>query len=466
MDKILNDIHNYICDYEMIQRDDRIVVGISGGADSVCLMLVLIQLTDKLGITKDDIIAVHINHMIRGDEADKDEQFVKEFADNHGIKIISYHKDINGYAKELGCTIEEAGRIFRYDCFNEVCNEYKCNKIAVAHNKNDLVETVIFNMIRGAGLRGMSGIKPVRDNIIRPLLNTERKYIEEYLGLMNQSYRDDSTNDMLDYDRNKIRHIILPAMEDINKGAIKHICQMAEDSKNTYSYIHDKALEKYEGYVEDDEFGRTATLDVNRIFKYNPVLQEHMIHEAICDVADVKKDITRKHVMAVVGLLYHDTGKVVELPYGIRARRSYDKIIISNKQISGTDYNIEISENGVYEIPKWGNIEIKFMDATPGIEVVKKIYTKMIDYDRIKDTLCLRTPEDGDYIVIDGKGKTKKLSRVFIDNKVDRELRGSWPVFACGHEIIWVIGLRYSEAYKIDESTKKLLYMECLGKGE
>ena len=466
MARIQDKVNNYILDNQMINTGDRIVLGISGGADSVCLLLLLLEMASRYGYENKDIYAVHINHMLRGKEADMDEEFVRRLCQEKGVNYICYREDIAQYAKKLGLSLEEAGRKFRYQCFNKVVAEKGCNKIAVAHNKNDMAETVIFNMLRGTGLKGMSGMQPVRGNIIRPILGITREEILEYLSSRNQSYRNDSTNDGLDYDRNKIRHIILPAMKDINKGAIEHICHMALEAGNSYSYIHDMAMEDYAGVSDEDSFGKTVSLKISEVFKYSPVLQEHLIHEAIGDVAGEKRDITRKHIMAVVGLLYQDTGKQVELPYGIRARRSYDNLIISNKTDSISDYCIDITGKGVYSVLDKGSMEIEIIDYNQDVEISKKIYTKMLDYDKIKDTLYLRTPEDGDYIIIDAKGSTKKLSRVFIDNKVDRAYRSSWPVVACGREIIWAVGLRFSEAYKVDENTKHILCMKYSGKGE
>ena len=466
MSKIIDKVNNFIVDNQMINAGDRIVLGLSGGADSVCLLILLLDLAGRLGYSSGDIFAVHINHMIRGQEADGDEEFAGRLCQDKQVNFIAFRKDITAYAKELGLSIEEAGRKYRYECFEKVASENGCTKMAVAHNRNDMAETVIFNMLRGTGLKGMSGMQPVRGNVIRPILNITRDEILEYLSTKNQNYRNDSTNDGVDYDRNKIRHIILPAMMDINKAAVDHICQMALEAGNSYSYIHHKALEDYSGVSEDDSFGKTVTLDVNELYKYNPVLQEHLIHEAIGDVAGEKKDITRKHIMAVVGLLYQETGKLVELPYGIRARRSYNDLIICNKTEITDDYRIKLEPDGEYEVPGKGRIEFKIIDYNQDIEISKKIYTKMLDYDKIKDTLYLRTPNDGDSIVIDAKGGTKKLSRVFIDNKVDCEVRGSWPVVACGHDIVWVVGLRFSEAYKVDENTKRILYMDYKGRGE
>ncbi len=466
MSKIIDKVNNFIVDNHMITTGDRIVLGLSGGADSVCLLLLLLDVASRYGYKSSDIFAVHINHMIRGQEADEDEEFARRLCEEKQVNFVAFRKDITQYARELGLSVEEAGRKFRYQCFNGVAKENGCTRVAVAHNKNDMAETVIFNMLRGTGLKGMSGMQPVRGNIIRPILGITRDEILEYLEEKQQNYRNDSTNAGLDYDRNKIRHIILPAMEDINKGAVGHICQMALEAGNSYSYIHNMAMEDYSGISSEDDFGKTVELDVNELYKYSPVLQEHLIHEAIGDVAGEKRDITRRHIVAVVGLLYQETGKQLELPYGIRARRSYDRLIITNKNQDALDYNIKIEPGKVYNIPGQGIIEFKIMEYSDDMEISKKIYTKMLDYDKIIGTLYLRTPEDGDYVVIDAKGSTKKLSRVFIDNKVDREKRGGWPVIASGKNIVWAVGLRFSEAFKVDKNTKRILYMDYKGKGE
>ncbi len=458
MDNFTNEIYNFIIENSMIESEDGVVVGVSGGADSVCLLLALCELKEKLNIRR--LVAVHINHMIRGEEACQDEEFVEELCKKYNIEFEAYHKDIPVYAAEKKLTIEEAGRIFRYECFEKSMKKYSCNKIAVAHNKNDLAETVIFNMLRGTGLKGMAGILPVRDHIIRPILGVSRASIENYLSERKQEFRTDSTNLGLDYTRNKIRHTIIPAMEEINSGAIKHICQIADEAKKSYSYIHEQALGEYDVDLDDDDFGKTITLDVSKLFTSSPVLQEHVVHEAIGNVAGEKKNITRNHIMSVVSLIYQDTGRLVELPYNIKARRSYDKIIISNKASEALDYNLEINGSGSYEIPGWGAVDIVIEDKKSDLEVSKKIYTKMADYDKIKGGLCIRTPADGDYIVIDAKGSTKKLSRVFIDNKIDRHMRSNWPVLANDKEVLWVMGLRYSESCKIQDDTKHIIHLD------
>ena len=312
----------------------------------------------------------------------------------------------------------------------------------------------------------MSGIMPVRGNIIRPLLDVTRQAIEEYLLMIEQDYIIDSTNITLDYDRNRIRHIILPEMCRINNKAVEHICNMAEEAKESYSFIHGKAMEEYDDNASTDENDKTVVLDIRQLYKVSPVLQEHMVQQALTQVAGNRKDLTRKHIMSVVSLIYQGTGKELELPYGIRVRHSYDELIITRALEEEPNYDITISKEGVYNIPGKGNLNIAFLENNSGIKVSKKMYTKMADYGKMKDSLCIRTPEEGDYIVIDSQGRTKKLSRVFIDCKVDREKRKAWPVVALGNEILWAIGLRYSEAYKIDCDTTKILYMEYTEGGE
>lgn len=465
MNKFLDEVYNYIKEYHMVEPSDRIVIGLSGGADSVCLLVSLCMLSGRLGTDTGNLFAVHVNHMLRGEAAEHDEAFSRELCEKLGVHFIGYRKDIGALAEELHCTVEEAGREYRYACFSDTAQKFNCQKIAVAHNKNDLAETVLFHIIRGSGLKGLSGISPVRDRIIRPLLNMPRQTIEEFLEEINQNYCTDATNFGTDYDRNRIRHAILPVMEQINSAAVDHICQVAAEAKESYRYIRDQALAQYGGCTENTD-GKTVALDIGELYKCSPVLQEHMIHEAITDVAGGSRDVTRRHVMAVVGLIYQDTGKSAILPYGIRARRSYDRLIISNAKEQPQAYCINILENGVYEIPEWGSIEIEHMKYKPEMEISKKTYTKMFDYGKIGNNLCIRTPQEGDYITIDSEGNTKKLSRVFIDSKIDRELRNKWPVLACGREIIWAVGLRYNISYGVDENTKHVLYMKCTGKGE
>lgn len=462
----INNVRNYIDEYDMLADVTGLIVGISGGADSVCLMHVLCMLADEYGIERKNIYGVHVNHMLRGDEADRDALFVRELCDRLGVRLEVFKKDINAYARECGCSVEEAGRSYRYSCFEEVREKYNADKIAVAHNRGDMAETVIFNLLRGSGLKGLAGISPVRDNIIRPLLGSTRSEIEAYLAACNQEFCNDSTNDATHYDRNKIRHNIIPQMEAINSNAIKHICDIADEAGRNYEFVHDKAVGCMAEYGKYDDAEKGVILDIDKIAKKDRVLLEYMVREAIIKTAGKQKDIGRKHIMSVVDLMYRETGKAVYLPYGIVARKSYGRLIISRGVVDNIKYDIEISEPGTYDVPGHGSLNVSLLKKDNVAVVSKKIYTKMVDYGKIHGKFCIRTPKAGDYIIIDGMGNSKTLSRVFIDSKIDRTLRDTWPVVACGSEIIWVIGLRYNVNYKVDEATKDVLCLKYEGEGD
>ena len=255
-------------------------------------------------------------------------------------------------------------------------------------------------------------------------------------------------------------------MKELNDRAVEHICQLAQDAAQSYDYIHTQAMEQCDATEDEDAFGRTVTLSIAELYKVGPVLQEHIVWEAIGQVAQRKKDITRRHIQAVVALIYQDSGSSVQLPYGIHARRNYGELILSDKVQIMTDYRFAIAQAGDYEIPDKGTLSVSIEDFTFTEPIPKKNYTKFIDYAKIKGTLCVRTPEDGDYIVIDTAGNTKKLSRVFIDAKIDRIKRAGWPVLACGQEIVWVVGLRFSPAYHVDEQTNKIMKIQYESKGD
>ena len=220
--------------YNMIEKGDVIVVGFSGGADSVCLL-------HFLSIVKDDydivLKAVHVNHNIRGEEAERDENFAREFCQKLGVEVISFSVDVPSLAEERGFSEEECGREVRYDCFRKV----KCNKIAVAHTLSDSAETLIFNLTRGTGIKGLCGINPVRDNIIRPLIYCSRQDIENYCKKHSLSYVTDSTNLSNDYTRNKIRNEVIPVLKSINPSFEKSISRLINNAENENAFMEQTA---------------------------------------------------------------------------------------------------------------------------------------------------------------------------------------------------------------------------------
>lgn len=458
-------IIDFIKENRMLETGDNVVVGLSGGADSVSLLVVLNNLRNQLDLG--EIIAVHVNHMIRGEEADEDEAYAEALCDKLSVIFKAFHEDIPALAKKLGMTVEEAGRYYRYKCFEELSSEYDNAKIAVAHNANDLAETVIFNLVRGSGIKGVSGIPAVRKTgnteIIRPLLNTTRSEIEKYLEERNISYRNDSTNASTDYDRNRIRHIIIPELEKINSSAVAHICDVSNEAAEYYDYLSRNKESKIIKTQADK-----VCLDIHMLMENDELVVNQLIYDSIVKVAGRMKDITRRNVKAVRNIITADSGSRVDLPYNISVRKNYNELIFEKKNEENIkkEYRIEIDYKQLMEdkkkaIYKLDNmiVEVTALDCDSSFEMPKNNYTKVVDYDKIKGALCIRNATDGDYITINEMGNTKKLSRIFIDNKIDRNERTTWPVVADDNQVIWTVGLRYNEKYKIDTDTKKILVL-------
>ena len=351
-------VRKYMEQFNMAEKGESVIVGVSGGADSVCLYKILLELKNYFDI---DIIAVHIHHGIRGEEADRDMNFVENMCKNDGVKFRCYKYDVPGYAKTNGLSEEEAGRTLRYKAFDEVAKELISNgrsvKIAVAHNRNDSAETFIHNLCRGSGLKGLAGIPYKNGSIIRPVLCLTRKEIEMYLSEHNITHIDDSTNFTEDYTRNKIRHRVLPYLsENINDNSISHICQAADELREIEDYLSEVTNYMYENIVS--EHNNCIYINRKALACEKEIIQKRIVRACIEKAAEKLKDITRKHIEDVIDLCGRQTGRYIMLPYGIIARVQYDNIIIERENVSkaGDEKNIEkdirkdIRKDGVYTL--------------------------------------------------------------------------------------------------------------------
>ncbi len=452
---MINKVKQYIENYKMLEKGDQIIVGVSGGADSVCLFHVLLELRKEYELT---LHVIHINHGIRGEEAKRDEEFVRELCRKEEVSFQVVNKDIPLLAKEGRMSVEEAGRKARYEVFNQYFLAYKCNKIAIAHNKNDTAETILFHMFRGSGLSGLTGISPVRDRIIRPLLCLERKEIESYLFERGISYLDDSTNFTLDYTRNKIRLKVLKEAEGINSKAVSHIAMAGETFRELQEYVEKSVIKAAERIlVKGTE--NEILLQIEELSKEDIVIQKEIVRKAFFMLSESLKDIDAYHITSVLQLIKKQPGRQIDLPYGITAMREYNHIELRTK---GKDLSKDLEPRellipGVTPLFEEGkSIKASLLNYKKNMIIPQSICTKWFDYDKIKDTVLIRCRKQGDYLCID-KGGTKKLKALLIDEKIPRQKRDVLPLLADGSHIMWVIGNRISEAYKVDENTRRIL---------
>lgn len=471
MDTFEKDVLDYIKRHGMLDGARHCVCGVSGGADSVSMLTVLARHRDSLGV---DIHVVHINHMIRGAEADGDQSFVEELCRSLGVDCVSKRIDVLALAKEKQLTVEEAGRIARYDAFAELCSLYEPEGCvtAVAHNRNDVAETVLFNMARGTGMAGIKGIAPSGRGIIRPLMGSDRRQIEEYLVRNGMSWRTDATNNEDDYARNKIRHKVLPVLAEINGQAVEHICALA-DMASEYDSLAGGLADDFlavQGIKRTDdactwEGGRGAgtrcRVDMASLKELSPLVRELVIRKLTGMACGGLKDIGRSHVAEVEKLLSAKSGAGIDLPHGARAYVEYEGLVFAPETeppaASGrrSACDIDMTSGGVYEIPQ-GRLTVRFFDRCGALDLSKKECTKLIDYDKIKQCLQLRTYEPGDYMVIAASGARKKLNRLFTDSKIPPSDRQGVCLVASGQEIVWAVGMRIGENYKVTDGTVRV----------
>ncbi len=573
-------VSEYMRQHHMAERGEGILAAVSGGADSVCLLLVLHALSESLGI---HIAAFHLNHGLRGKEADRDEAYVAELCERLNIPLKVAHENVAEYAKAHRLSEEEAGRVLRYRHLTAAAKELSCSKIATAHHKDDQVETVLMNLFRGSGLRGLGGIRPVRRlamptisgpgvheakqsgnspdaraskqsiinpasraeeyaTIIRPLLCMTRQEIEAYLIEESTSWCEDITNRELIYARNKVRNVLMPWLrENINDRADEHILQTAAFAAQADEYfvaqaekILDEAgksigqpefcgggffamkcaqnisvtiqEEKQNGHMQEEVKKTTMEIPVN-VFDTQPeILKSYLVRAMIARLTGSAKDISVRHIEAVCALRGPGGGTQVDLPYELQAVRGYQTLTIrtahrpkvttagepvrepdggpesrpeskptgepvkepesksagepvkepEGRPESKPDSAPEHAKQSIDGVQMENSLKMRVFSRKKEGEIPKNQYTKWFDYDKIKGTLSVRTRENGDYITI-SNGKTKKLNRFFIDEKIPEAQRDKILLLAEGKHILWIVGYRISEHYKISDKTQTIL---------
>lgn len=466
-------IEKFIQKYHMLTCGDRVIAGVSGGADSVCLFLMLLELRKKIGF---DLIAVHVHHGLRGEAADQDQQFVEALCEQHRIPLEIFRVNLESIAKKRKQSLEEAGRMVRREAFDSVCKKYGGNKIALAHHQNDNAETLLWNLSRGTGLDGLGGIRPVNGKFIRPLLCMNREEIEEYLAKRKQSYCIDETNAGTDYTRNKLRHLVLPILEEqVNSAAVRHMNETMEQIWELQEYMQEQVEAAYQECVQE-HFEKACWIQIQqKSFETFPELIKKMvIRKGMEQVGGKKRDLSHKHVDVMMELMNKQVGRTLDLPYEMHAKRNYEGIRLEKQRTysSGEEKKAEIIQECMAELNIPGEtiladrnlkLRCKILEKPKNLsikDIPQKIYTKWFDYGIIKSSLYIRTRQAGDTIVIDEKGHQKKLKNWFVDEKIPKEVRDSQLLLAENNEILWVLGHRMSQAYQVKQSTKWILQIE------
>lgn len=443
---MINKVRETIKKYSMINSGDTVTVGLSGGADSVCLLHILLELQDEFGFT---VKAAHINHGIRGAEADSDEAFVRRLCEENGVELAVFHKDIPREAEKSGESEEECGRRIRYECFSSLGG-----KIATAHSLTDSVETTVFNLVRGSSLKGVCGIPAVRGDIIRPLIECDSEEIRDYCREKGYGFVTDSTNLETEYTRNFIRQEILPRFERINSGYARALSRFQMTARRDSELLDRLAREFADENLSD------RGLPCDKLMEADIAVRTRAIAGYIKSVSGADPEF--RHIEFISENLGKDFALQLNKEYTAGVRNGYFSVF-RNEEKSDEKFCFEL-KLGKNETPM-GNIEISVSDRNE-IKFNKKdtdsVFVCNIDYDKIdRNTAVIRSRDDGDKITLAKRGVTKSLKKLYNELKIPTSIRSGVPVIADGEKVIWVFGAGYNKKCEITETTTKIMTIKA-----
>jgi tRNA(Ile)-lysidine synthase len=449
---LVNKVRKIIEKEKLIEAGDNILVGVSGGIDSTALVYILLEISKKIEFS---IGLAHLNHQLRGEESTRDEKFVEDLALKFSLPIYIKKADVKGYAKKSGVSLQHAGRDLRYAFFEEVLNTYAFNKIAVAHNRDDQAETFLLRMLKGTGIRGLSSIPLKRDRIIRPFLDVYRFEIEEYIREHSIMYVEDSSNSKTVYERNYIRKRVIPLMEERNplfKNKIIMLLQDITAINNIYGSKAEDFLKKEQTFEGGD-----ISFEINSLKEIDEETRFRVFVSAFTKIEPLFSPL-REHARLINSILFSEKPNLMlAMPRGIRIKKVYNRLIFTKKPILPRIrdiFPIKLGNNRLEQLGLEFDLALLLQDLE--FPHSQDRHTAHFDSDKVGD-LYVRTFLKGDRFVPLGMKSSVKLKDFFISQKIPREERGHAPLLMSGDDILWVIGYRIDERYKITESTKNVL---------
>ena len=462
----------------MIKPDETVLVAVSGGADSLALLYGLHALRGQLNCR---FHVAHLNHCLRP-EAAADADSVQRHASLLDVPCTVRRVEVSRLVKQWKFSVEATGRKARYQFYETVCTEVGATKVALGHHRDDIAETVLMHLIRGSGAAGLKGIAPIRDlKIIRPLVGFTRQQIEAFLTAIGVTPRHDSTNTDKRYLRNRIRHELIPLLEnDYNPNIRTGLSRTADVLSAESEYLNTTALAAFETCRMSDtdtvSVPNSVILNRTKFREYHISLQRRMLRQAISEMLADTNDLYFVHCEGMLNLIEGEApNAVLALPNGLRFRRVYQQLIFERVANSGSASPVE-TKSFSYPIAVPGKTSVTALNAEITAEVgdVSSGETRVIpngaceamfDYERLMgvfaDTfrLTVRNRRQGDRFQPYGMQGTKKIKDFLMDAKVPRDARDSIPLLVCAGRVLWVIGYTTCEPFKIKPSTRRYLYL-------
>lgn len=423
---------------KFISSNQTVGVALSGGSDSMALLHYMLSESKKYHF---NVIAINVEHGIRGEASKSDTNFVIDYCKTNGIQLLTYSVDCPTFAKENTLSLEQAGRILRYRCFNQAIESKACDNVATAHHLKDNFESVLFNLFRGTGVKGLVGIEQNFNNkIIRPFLSVSKQEIEEYIKENNIPYVNDQTNFSDEYTRNAIRLNLLPEIEKIFPEAQKSVYRLSQIAKNENDFIHSETLKTLTFY--DDKVQIKLPIHTALLSRATVLALKHL---------GVEKDWEKVHIDAIIELSTLENSSKVSLPNEITAIKEYDRITFY-KRINVTPSSIPFSL-GEFD---FNQTTITITKVNDCVDLKSGFYC---DQDKLPKNAVIRTRLDGDRFTKFGGG-TKALNDYLTDKKIPLMQRDALPLIAVKNDVLAIFGIAISDKIKVDKNTKTILQLK------
>lgn len=456
---LLAALQNTILQHDLIAPGDTVLVAVSGGADSVCLLHALHRLQQELQCA---LCAAHVNHMLRGSDADEDEAYVRTLCESLDVPLAVKRVDVRALAAAEKVTLEEAGRMARYAFFAEQRKVRSVQKVATAHNKNDQAETVLMRVMRGTGIEGLRGIQYRRaDQVIRPLLDIARADIEAYCRENGLRYQTDATNLEPAQTRSRIRNLLLPLLqEQFNPDIVSALARLAQNTGEDADFLDAYARRLYQRLNSPMPSHKPVVLHIESLQMIGPAIQARLVLLAAQDAMHAPDyRLERKHILDILALCGQPTGTSLSLPQGLQASVEYSWLYFKDSRQDTVpedkEFCIEAKAGGTYRLPNGaGRVTLAWEPAG-----YRRAEGQMVlDRAAIGDApLTLRSRRKGDRFIYDPSGKSKKLSRYLIDQKMPRDARDKMTLLCCGDVIAAIIGQRVAAPFYTDANTEEVL---------
>jgi len=454
----------------LLETGERPLVAVSGGIDSITALYVIYDLCPMLRIPMP--VVAHVNHKLRGAESDRDQEFVKKIAEDLGLEFATKSFNIRDLAKDEKHSIQETARKYRLKFLEDTAAKFGCSKIVTGHNADDLAETVLMWITRGSGLKGASGILPRRGKFVRPLLCCSRREITYFMEKKGLIYVEDSSNMKMDYVRNLMRKEIIPLIEaKCYSSARKNLVRFATLAKNDLDYLERVAEEKTQQIAGAFTSNKEASVDVDLLTEIHPSIQSRVIRNLIRRVVGNLDNVSQLHIEKIMELCSQKEGgrRRISIPGGYEAIKTYYRLLV--RPVLKVDHTA-VKKDGEFLLNYPGATVIDDLglridiNLLPGGTAVEKYhfddpYITFVNFDKVNLPLKVRLPKQGDTFIPLGSTGTKKLSDFFIDNKIPADERWNIPVLTDDKEIIWVVGRRISEIYRINFTSKNVLMIKA-----